>query len=121
MLDQYYFDKNVCPNCGKVFPTYVEGNRTERKYCSKECWRAFTEKRAKLRYEAKHRHTALSDTLVPQKVCEKCKYHAKYGKLFHCGYMLYTDTTRTSLHPEGLTSDCKEFEPRRRRKQHESS
>lgn len=114
----------VCPNCGKTFPVYVNGAHQERKFCSKDCWKAYTQKRQEAKKQqkqaAKVQFKTLHDRqLVPEELCRKCKYHAKYGNMFHCGYVLKMDTTRTKLHPEGLTSDCREFEPSRRRKTNE--
>lgn len=56
-----------------------------------------------------------SRPLVDPKLCAKCVYHENsniYG--FCCGYLTKTGHTRTSLHPEGLTSDCKEFKAKTR-------
>ena len=54
--------------------------------------------------------------LVDTKWCQKCEYGAggEQGTPY-CGYMLKTGTTRTARHPEGLTSTCYEFEPRKKR------
>lgn len=111
--------ESVCPNCKKVFPVYRDGGRVERKYCSKKCWREFAarskqENERKVR-ERRERHKILSESLVPQERCAKCIYHLKYGYLYHCGYFLKTGELRTTKHPEGLTSTCYEFEPRKRR------
>lgn len=57
-----------------------------------------------------------SKPLVDPKLCAKCVYSETdnvYG--YCCGYLNKTGRTRTSLHPEGLTSDCKEFKPRKRK------
>lgn len=122
-MEHTYF--GVCPGCGKKFSLYENGNLKERKYCSKECWAAYVDgKKAEQEEKAKKRRgrrAAIHQTLVPQERCEKCKYSQRYLDLYHCGYVLVKDTTRTALHPEGLTADCQEFEPKRRRKQIETS
>lgn len=110
----------ICPNCGKEFALFVNGHQEERKYCSKECWRECVRKRAEAKKHRGRPHS-ISKTLVPQERCQKCKYSAKYSHFYHCGYVLMKGTTRTALHPEGLTADCQEFEPKRRRKQIETS
>lgn len=52
--------------------------------------------------------------LVDQRRCAKCRWRHIYTHHFFCGYMFFHDHSRTSLHPEGLSADCKEFEPRQR-------
>ena len=118
-MEHTYF--GVCPGCGEKFPIYINGDHYERKFCSKDCWRAYAagKKEAKVQ-ERRKRYAAMSQTLVPQERCEKCKYSMKYLHLFHCGYLLMNGTSRTMLHPEGLTADCQEFTPKRRRKQDET-
>ena len=122
-MEHTYF--GVCPGCGKKFSLYENGNLKERKYCSKECWMAYARNQMEEKQQAEQkrrgRRPSGPKTLVPQERCQKCKYSAKYRNLYHCGYMLMKGTTRTALHPEGLTADCLEFEPKRRRKQIETS
>ena len=112
--------ESVCPNCGKTFAVYRDGIRLDRKYCSKACWRDFVAKKKaakeKLAAETRGKIKPLSQTLVSQERCKKCRYHMKYGYLYHCGYVFCEGRTRTSLHPEGLTSTCYEFKPKKRRK-----
>lgn len=55
-----------------------------------------------------------SKPLVDLKKCAKCIYAAGGNTNIYCGYLNITGHSRTSLHPEGLTSDCKEFMPRKR-------
>ena len=51
------------------------------------------------------------EPLVDPKKCMKCKYGHVDGA---CGYLDATGHSRTGLHPEGLTSDCKEFKAKKR-------
>lgn len=113
----HYMNSGICPNCGKEFPLDEKNGTVARKYCSMKCRKEYAEKKAE-RQKLLRKTQRLSDTLVPQERCRTCRYAQKCGPLYHCGYFLQLDTTRTALHPEGLTADCKEYEPKgRTRKQ----
>ena len=78
-----------CKYCGKQIE--VPGENTNRLYCSESC--------KKKAYRAQ---------------CGKCQYGTKLENFWCCGYFEIMGHTRTSLHPEGLTSHCYEFTPRKR-------
>ena len=59
---------------------------------------------------AKIQRVDLTKTLVNSEQCKKCVFvgGSKEG-LHYCRYHEIMGHTRTSLHPEGLTSKCHEF------------
>lgn len=98
-----------CPNCGRPSPW-------NRKFCCKACLLKYTEKQRQAAQEKAAKDAELRKVLVNPNQCHHCIYGYNYGgKIYGCGYMFIKDQTRTSLHPEGLTSDCKEFVPRNSR------
>lgn len=55
--------------------------------------------------------------MVPYEQCAKCQYSIRYADTVQvCNHFDVMGQTRTSLHPEGLTDDCKEFQPRKRQR-----
>lgn len=97
-----------CKYCGK--PMEVPDNRkTTKKYCSKIC-------SEKARYKREHENLTkkMSDPLVDPEFCRVCQYGTNLENFWRCGYFEETGHTRTSLHPEGLTSHCYEFKPKKR-------
>lgn len=121
--------EHICKMCGKSFvSTYMES-----KYCSRECYakaraakvipptvRQPKPKQDKAAAEATAKAGASdnrSKPLVDTKWCNRCEYGTgdAYAKRNSCNYMNIMGHSRTSLHPEGLTSTCYEFKPRKRR------
>lgn len=103
-----------CARCGK--PVRKEfSRRYAPKYCGPECCREAQKERERALRETRKPLRPLP--LVPYKTCKKCRWGRIHNKEnMSCTYMEHHDHTRTSLHPEGMTADCKEFEPRRSRK-----
>lgn len=100
----------ACAMCGarvKLETNYIR----KRKYCSREC--CIEAQRQKELQKRKHR-AILSEPLVPVKVCGRCKWSwvVREG-VYGCAYAEANEHTRNFLHPEGLTAECKEFEPRK--------
>lgn len=59
--------------------------------------------------------------LVSEKLCRKCEFSYHNDCLgYHCGYLYKTGTTRTAMHPEGLTSECHEFMPKQRKHKYQA-
>ena len=120
----------TCLNCGKkdVLPVT---SCTPKKFCSRACYLEYIAK-YKTMPDTKPRinkatgapaKAGASDTskqLVDPKWCRKCVYCVTQSNVKHCGYMLIKDTTRTALHPEGLTSTCYEFEPKQRKHKYQA-
>ena len=119
----------TCKTCSKKF----FHKKAETNCCSEECRRAYQSKimRGK-KYAPRISHVATaapakagaSDTgkqMVDPKWCRKCEYGAggEQGTPY-CGSMLKTGTTRTALHPEGLTSTCYEFKPKQRKHKYQA-
>lgn len=115
----------TCLNCGKKAVLPVT-SCTPKKFCCRTCYREYiakhrtmpdTKPRINSRPQAAPAKAGASDTskpLVDPKLCRKCWYGVSQSGYTHCGYLLKTGTTRTALHPEGLTSECYEFKPRQR-------
>ena len=60
-------------------------------------------------------------TLVSPTVCAKCVFRGGgEGEGHYCRYSEIMGHTRTSLHPEGLTSDCKEFVKKQKKHQYQA-
>ena len=96
-----------CKYCGKQIE--VPGENTNRLYCSESC--------KKKAYRAKKNGGFLVDQSKPRiqpEQCGKCQYGTKLENFWCCGYFEIMGHTRTSLHPEGLTSHCYEFTPKKR-------
>lgn len=105
----YEFD---CAYCGKH--VVMEHNRGQRKkYCSKKCSSAMWEEIHRGRKKGQKDKVTLSVPLVPVRQCAKCRYGLLVGRDICCAYFEIEGRTRTILHPEGLTSDCTEFKPRK--------
>lgn len=101
----------TCAGCGKkTSVAYRCGGPP--KYCSVECREAAQKERDR---KARKRFT---QPPVPYRVCKKCRWGrcTNNSTSLLCTYSEYHDTSRTALHPEGLTADCKEFEPKRRKR-----
>lgn len=97
-----------CKYCGKPIEILNE-KRKVKQYCSDACC-----KRAQRARENGYIRPDLSKPLVPTEQCGKCHYGAMLENIWRCGYFEETGHTRTSLHPEGLTSHCYEFTPKKR-------
>lgn len=54
--------------------------------------------------------------MVPYEKCAKCRFSCVFENKPLCNYFEVMGHTRTSLHPEGLTDDCREFQPRKRKR-----
>lgn len=51
--------------------------------------------------------------LVSTKQCDHCQWGVySQSNMWYCGYSDVHEHTRTSMHPDGLTSQCQEFEER---------
>lgn len=111
----------ICLNCGKK---HIErsASAAPKKFCDRRCWKEYQEKKQSAAAAAAAR-VAASDKrkpLVDPKFCRKCKYRVYAHDQYACGYQLITGTSRTALHPEGLTSVCHEFEPRQRKHRYQA-
>lgn len=128
---------HICEICGKAF----EGNAV-RRFCGRSCYgkarSAGLVKSAPFRHgnngSPKHTKTPVdvpakagaSDNrkhkrLVDERRCRMCEYEFHSDNLgYHCGYLHKTGTTRTAQHPEGLTSDCREFMPKQRKHKYQA-
>lgn len=120
----------TCLNCGKKAVLPVT-SCTPKKFCCRTCYREYIAKHrtmpdTKPRINkatgapAKAGASDTSQQLVDPKWCRKCVYCVTQSNIKHCGYMLIKDTTRTALHPEGLTSTCYEFEPKQRKHKYQA-
>ena len=122
----------ICLNCGKKAILRTT-SCTPKKFCCRTCYSEYVRKRgavpdtkqeinkATAAVPAKAGASDTSKQLVDPKWCRKCEYGA--GGQFnipHCGYMIKTGTTRTALHPEGLTSTCYEFKPKQRKHKYQA-
>lgn len=110
-----YTYETLCPNCGETVTV-------PNVFCDRKCWKEYQDKKRieQERRRAKCRGYQSSRPLVPEDLCMNCKYSQKYSQLVGCGYFFIKGETRLAKHPEGLTAECQEFEPRktpRRRRQ----
>lgn len=99
----------TCLNCGKRNFMDEEPNSTPRKFCDRKCWKEYQEKKPGRNGPAA-RGRYLSPTPVPPEQCEKCRFGILLGTCWSCGYFEIMGQTRMSLHPEGLSGPCQEFE-----------
>lgn len=98
-----------CKHCGKPIEILSDKGRTKQ-YCSKACReKARRERDAEARGKKKR-----SKPLVSLDQCAKCRYVTKVGTCLCCGYFEIAGRTRLGQHPEGLTEECQEFEPKKR-------
>lgn len=108
----------ICQNCGKENVINREGSA--RKFCDKYCQKEYY---ARKEVAAAAARVAASDKrkpLVDNKQCRKCKYRYYGHDHYSCGFLFIKGYSRTSLHPEGLTSECHEFEPRQRKHRYQA-
>ena len=118
----------TCLNCGKKAVLPVT-SCTPKKFCCRTCYREYiakyrtmpdTKPRINSRPQAAPAKAGASDTsrkpLVDIGKCKRCAYGTgdEYSKACSCNYFVIAGHSRTSLHPEGLTSTCYEFKPRKR-------
>lgn len=118
----------TCKTCGKKF----FHPKAETNCCNEECRRAYKSKimcgkkyntighKAAAAAPAKAGASDTGKQLVDPKWCRKCVYCVTQSNIKHCGYMFIKRTTRTALHPEGLTSTCYEFEPKQRKHKYQA-
>jgi hypothetical protein len=104
-----YQYETICPNCGKVVPEEVDGNR-KGKFCNRNCYLEFNKRKR----EAAKRKDALTPAKTPEEQCERCQYGSLIGGMWGCSYFEITDHARLPLHPGGLPDECQEFERRKR-------
>jgi hypothetical protein len=108
----------TCLNCGKKH-TVPSANVAPKKFCNRTCWREYCEKTRNKAAEALAKAGA-SDTgrkpLVDIGKCKRCVYGTgdEDSKACSCNYFVIAGHSRTSLHPEGLTSTCYEFKPKKK-------
>lgn len=118
----YEFD---CRWCGKHMSyDWLNGRRPIYccASCRKEANRAATREAIKSpeRQKGRERKIRLEELrqqrakqLAQTECCKQCKWGVLLqSHSWCCGYSDVNDHTRTSLHPDGLTEDCKEFTPR---------
>lgn len=101
----------TCMQCGRQFSI----SDSKRIYCSDECRVAAREARKKrpAKQWTFRRKPTYSRPPVSTKKCLACIYGGNFGgDTPYCRYYSVTGTTRTFLHPEGLTAECKEYEPK---------
>ena len=103
-----------CRNCGKEL--YVTSSGKMNIFCDRQCQLEYGAKRKQEKAAEAAERARLRETLVPEKQCRKCKYGFDYGGRYGCGYVYVKDQSRTSLHPEGLSGDCKEYTPKKWRR-----
>lgn len=102
-----------CPACGAIL-FYRSGKF--KKFCNSKCKADYYEKKRQEKAEKAAEAAKLRVPLVPESQCKKCKYGLLFGERCGCGYMFATGQPRLLLHPEGLSAECKEFEPRKRKR-----
>lgn len=70
---------------------------------------------------AKTKRVDLTKTLVSGDKCKRCVFRFGSEEGLHlCNYFEIKGHSRTSLHPEGLTSVCHEFQPRQRKHRYQA-
>lgn len=105
--------ETLCPNCGKpIRPELLRENKA-RKFCNRQCWSEYNEKKKALAEKQKV-HRTLTPAKTPEEQCQKCRYGGSIGGTWCCSYFEIVGHTRHSLHPEGLPDECQEFEKRKR-------
>lgn len=116
--------KHTCEYCGGSY----ENKDPKSRFCCRDCYgKAVSSgqlKRSPQKPHINHKGTVKASaivrasdshkTLVDPKKCSKCRYRAFADIGYHCGYLSITGRSRLAMHPEGLTKDCQEFEPRQR-------
>jgi hypothetical protein len=108
----------TCMNCGKVHVVKT-ASTTPKKFCNRECWRQHNEKKRAAQHQTVR--VTLSEPLIPSSQCEKCKYRLSLDGIWCCGYFDICGHTRTAMHPEGLTTECREFERRRQQRKQKNT
>ena len=104
-----------CPNCGKEI--YAAKNGKMNIFCNQQCHVEYGAKKRKAKEEKAAEQARLRATLVPETLCRKCEYgFCFWTNHYACAHFEIRDKTRLSLHPEGLSADCKEFTPRKRKR-----
>ena len=103
-----------CAACGATL--YDRKQCDIRKFCNSKCQAAYHARKRQQAAEKAAEAAKRRKTLIPESQCRKCIYGCVYGGRFGCGYVFETGTPRLLLHPEGLTSECKEFTPKKRKK-----
>jgi hypothetical protein len=118
----------TCLNCGKKAVLPVT-SCTPKKFCCRTCYREYiakhrtmpdTKPRINSRMQAAPAKAGASDTsrkpLVDIGKCKRCAYGTgdEYSNACSCNYFVIAGHSRTSLHPEGLTSTCYEFKPKKK-------
>lgn len=121
-MGQHIFD---CAWCGKhVELEWKNGRRP--KYCCTDCRKHAKYALASIAREERNKTRRLNrrqkivqwqkaqkTPLVPVKHCERCQWGVwSQSNCWCCGYSDVHDHTRTSMHPGGLTGECKEFAER---------
>jgi hypothetical protein len=116
-----------CLNCGKS-ATLPSTSCTPKKFCSRACYLEYIAK-YKTMPDTKPRinkatgapaKAGASDTsrkpLVDIGKCKRCAYGTgdEYSNACSCNYFVIAGHSRTSLHPEGLTSTCYEFKQKKK-------
>ena len=112
-------DTYTCKNCGKENPISREGS-IARKFCNRDCQKAYYAKKEAAAAAAKVVASDKRKPLVDNKQCRKCKYRYYGRDHYSCGFLFIKGYSRTSLHPEGLTPECHEFEPRQRKHRYQA-
>lgn len=120
----------TCLNCGKkdVLPVT---SCTPKKFCCRACYREYiakhrtmpdTKPRINSRPKAAAKAVAsdIRKPLVDIRQCKKCVFGVTQSGYIHCGYVLIKGTTRTALHPDGLTSTCYEFVQKQRKHRYQA-
>lgn len=103
----------TCALCGKQVKIETNYIR-KRKYCSRECCKEAQRQKDLQKWKQR---AILSEPLAPMKFCARCKWSSVLREnLYVCAYAEKNEHTRNFLHPEGLTAECMEFEPRSKKK-----
>lgn len=111
----------TCANCGKRHRVSERvGRGIHKKYCNIACRDAFFVKKrkeaSKEKARLKQEKIRRQQPIVPVARCLKCRFAQKEQRTITCGYLFATGTSRLLLHPNGLTADCLEYQPKKRTK-----
>ena len=105
--------ETLCPNCGKPIRPELLAENKDGKFCNRQCWREYHDKKKALAEKYKVSHT-MTRPKTPEEQCKKCRYGNNIGGTWGCSYFEITGHTRHSIHPEGLPDECQEFQRRKR-------
>lgn len=109
--------ETLCPNCGKPIRPELLAENKDRKFCNRQCWSEYNEKKAAEKQRKKmliRQQHYLTRPKTPEEQCKKCRYGSYIGGMWCCNYFEVAKHSRHSIHPEGLPDECQEFQRRKR-------